>query len=91
MIQHGIISLMDQNAPTSALHIMSKLDKHPEDWRPCGDFRVSNALPISDRYPVLHNQDCVSSLHVKVICSIIDLVRAYHQITVARDDLPREN
>ena len=89
MIQHGIIRLMEQNALTSALHIVSKLAKLSEDWRPCGDFRVSNALPISDRYPVQHNQDCVYSLHSKVICSIIDLVRAYHQIPVARDDVPR--
>ena len=27
----------------------------------------------------------------KVICSAIDLVKAYHQIPVGRDDVPRQN
>ena len=80
---------MEQNALTSALHIVSKPAKLSEDWRPCGDFRVLNALPIPDRYPVQHNQDCVYSLRSKVICSIIELVRAFQEIPVARDDVPR--
>ena len=86
MMQLGIIRRSEQNAWASPLHLVPK---PTGDWRPCGDFRALNAIAILDRYPLPHIQDCVSFLHGKTIFSTIDLVKAYHQIPVAPDDIPK--
>ena len=44
---------------------------------------------IPDKYPVPHIQDFVFTLHGKTIFSTIDLVRAYNQIPVAEEDIPK--
>ena len=48
-----------------------------------------NAMTTSDRYPLPLIQDCVSFLHGKTIFSTIDPVRAYNQIPVAPEDIPK--
>jgi hypothetical protein len=42
-----------------------------------------------DRYPIPHLQDFSNRLQGKSVFSTIDLVRAYHQIRVAEDDIPK--
>ena len=61
----------------------------PGDWRPCGDFRALNKVTATDRYPVPHLQDFFAALEGTTIFLHIDLVRAYHQIPVALEDVPK--
>jgi hypothetical protein len=59
------------------------------DWRPCGDYRALNAATKPDRYTVPHVQDFSARLAGCKIFSKIDLVRAYHQILVATEDVSK--
>ena len=56
-------------------------------WRVCGDYRRVNARTVDDRYPVRTLQDFTSELQGKSIFSKIDLMKGYHQIPVADDDV----
>ncbi|BHF67248.1 hypothetical protein SprV_0301027400 [Sparganum proliferum] len=60
-----------------------------DDWQPCGDYRALNNATIPDRYPVPHLQDFAGALFGKSGFSKIDLVRAFHQIPVAPEDVPK--
>ena len=56
-------------------------------WRVCGDYRRLNNLTKDDRYPVRSIMDFTAELHSKSIFSKIDLMKGYHQIPVAEDDI----
>ncbi|GFX38970.1 retrovirus-related Pol polyprotein from transposon opus [Trichonephila clavipes] len=70
----------------SPLHLVPKSNG---DWRPCGDYRKLNEATIPDRYPVSHIQDCLQVLDKKRIFSTLDLAKAYHQIPVQEEDIPK--
>ena len=85
LIEQGI--LRPSSSPwASPLHVVEKKDG---GIRPCGDYRALNARTIPDRYTPPHIEDFGQQLHGKRIFSKIDLVRAYHQIPVALDDIKK--
>lgn len=71
---------------SSALHLVRKKD---DGWRPCGDYRSLNARTIPDRYPIRNIQDFSHQLSGCTIFSTVDLVKAYNQIRVNPDDVPK--
>ncbi|GFU28325.1 transposon Ty3-I Gag-Pol polyprotein [Trichonephila clavipes] len=67
----------------SPLHLVIKKDG---TLRPCGDYRRLNAQTIPDRYPIPRIEDFNYILKDKKIFSKIDLVKAYYQIPIAKED-----
>ncbi|KAH9585982.1 Transposon Ty3-G Gag-Pol polyprotein [Schistosoma haematobium] len=50
---------------------------------------LRNAKTIHDRYPLSHIHDSTATLRGKTVFSKIDLVKAYNQIPMATDDIPK--
>lgn len=57
--------------------------------RHCGDFRRLNGVTRLDRYPLPHLHDFTAGLAGKTIFFKLDLVWAYHQVPIARRDIPK--
>ena len=68
----------------SPLMVMTKPDG---GWRVCGDYRRLNSMTPDDRYPVRTLQDFTAELQGKKTFSKIDLLKGYHQIPVADEDV----
>ena len=85
MIRLGLVRPGD-GPWASPLHMVPK---EGEECRPCGDYRAFNARTCTDQYPVPHIQDFAQALHGATVFSTVDLVRAFNQIPVAREDIPK--
>ncbi|BHF85630.1 hypothetical protein SprV_1002879900 [Sparganum proliferum] len=86
MLQMGIIR-QSESPWASPLHMVPKAATG--DWRPCGDYRALNNVTVPDRYPVPHLQDFAGALFGKSVLSKIDLVRAFHQSSIAPEDISK--
>jgi len=51
-------------------------------FRPCGDYRRLNEVTKADRYPLPHLYDLT-------VFTKLNLVRAYHQVPIAEQDIPK--
>ena len=69
----------------SPLHLAPKKN----EWRLCGDYRQLNARTIPDRYPVRHIHDFTHNIRGCTIFSVIDLEKAYTQISVNPADISK--
>lgn len=85
MVRDGI-ARRSESPWASPLHLVPKKEN---SWRPCGDYRALNARTIPDRYPVRHLLDFSYALHGCTIFSVIDCAKAFTQIPVAPDDIPK--
>ena len=70
----------------SPLHMVPKPNG---SWRPCGDFRRLNNVTCDDRYPLPHIHSFGATASGSTVFSVIDLVRGYHQIPMATEDIPK--
>ncbi|KAJ8724127.1 hypothetical protein PYW07_008107 [Mythimna separata] len=63
--------------------------KKDGEIRPCGDYRRLNAQTIPDRYPLPRLLDFTYLLKGKTIFSKIDVRKAYFNIRMAPEDIPK--
>jgi hypothetical protein len=69
-----------------SLHMVPKKDG---SWWPCGDYCRLNLVTTPDKYPLPNMQDLSNGLHCCTVFSKINLVKGYHQIPVATEDIPK--
>jgi hypothetical protein len=57
--------------------------------RPCGNYCHLNLVTTPEKYPLPNMQDLSDGLHGCTVFSKIDLVKGYHQISVAAADISK--
>lgn len=85
MLQQGIIR-PSKSPWASPLHLVPK---GTNGWRSVGDYRALNAVTKADRYPIPRLHDFTSNLAGCRIFSSLDLIKGYHQIPMADEDIQK--
>lgn len=85
MLKQGIVR-PSKSSWASPLHLVPK---GKNGWRSVGDYRALNTSTKSDRYPVPRLHDFTANLSACVIFSSLDLVKGYHQIPMADEDIEK--
>ncbi|CAE1265056.1 unnamed protein product [Acanthosepion pharaonis] len=86
MLDLGIIR-PSSNPYASPLHMVTKAQQGA--WRPCGDYRRLNSQKVPDKYPVPNLTDFAVTLQGASVFTKLDLRKAFHQIPVADEDIPK--
>jgi len=63
--------------------------KDSVSWRSYGNYRRLNDATVPDRHSVSNIQGFSAHLAITNVFSKSDLVRGYHQIKVAAEDIPK--
>lgn len=58
-------------------------------WRATGDYRRLNSITVPDRYPIPLIEDLIHGLTGCEIFTVLDLEKAYYQIPVNPEDIPK--
>ena len=75
------------NGPwSSPLHVVTKKDG---TFRMCGDYRRLNTVTTPDRYSIPLISDLTARLHGRRVFGKVDLIKGYHQIPVAEEDVAK--
>lgn len=85
LLHHGVIR-PSSSQWASPIHMVPKAHG---GWRTTGDYRSLNKQTVPDRYPLPVIEDLLQRCHGSKIFSTIDLVRAYHQVPVAQEDISK--
>nr|VZI51363.1 unnamed protein product [Spirometra erinaceieuropaei] len=86
MLQMSIIR-QSESPWASPLHMVPKAVAVGR--RPCSEYRARNNVTVPDNYPVPHLKDFADDLFDKSVFSKIDLVRAFHRIPTAPEDVSK--
>ena len=57
--------------------------------RMCLDYQQLNAITKDVTYAIPHTQDCLDTVVGAIIFLMMDITAAYHQIPVAKEDIPK--
>lgn len=68
---------------------LTMVPKHTGEWRYCGDYRKLNNNTVRDSYPIPFLQNFAANFHKCKIFSKIDLHKAFNQIPMREEDIPK--